>query len=123
MIPGHEGAGIVESVGEGVDHLKPGDHVIFSFMPQCKNCFGCQKSRGNFCNMFISELGGVMMDGTTRFSCKGEKIHSYIGTSTFSEYTVVHVANCVKVDEKVPLEQVCLLACGVPTGEFIFIKI
>jgi Zn-dependent alcohol dehydrogenase len=115
IIAGHEGAGIVESVGEGVTHLQPGDTVMFLFMRQCKKC-RCCKAQGNFCLSFIDELKGLMPNGTSRFSCKGQMIYNFIGTSTFSEYTVVSVMNCVKINPNAPLEKVCLLACGVLTG-------
>ncbi|TVP89764.1 S-(hydroxymethyl)glutathione dehydrogenase/class III alcohol dehydrogenase [Alkalibacterium sp.] len=114
---GHEGGGIVESVGEGVTGFKPGDHVIPLYTAECGECKFCLSGKTNLCSSVRETQGkGLMKDGTTRFSYKGEPIYHYMGTSTFSEYTVVNDVNLVKVDESAPLEKVCLLGCGVTTG-------
>ncbi|KAH1170187.1 hypothetical protein KIL84_001172 [Mauremys mutica] len=117
IILGHEAAGIVESVGEGVTCVKPGDKVIPLFVPQCGECSSCVSSKGNLCT--TNDLGavrGLMKDGTTRFTCKGKQIHQFISTSTFTEYTVVHETAVVKIDAGAPLEKVCLIGCGFSTG-------
>ncbi|XP_014375477.1 alcohol dehydrogenase 1C [Alligator sinensis] len=117
MILGHEAAGVVESTGEGVTSLKPGDKVIPLFVPQCGECMPCLKSNGNLC--IRNDLGspsGLMADGTSRFTCKGKMIHHFIGTSTFTEYTVVHETAVAKIDAAAPLEKVCLIGCGFSTG-------
>ncbi|XP_058150939.1 all-trans-retinol dehydrogenase [NAD(+)] ADH1B-like [Dasypus novemcinctus] len=117
VILGHEGAGIVESIGEGVTTVKPGDKVIPLFTPQCGKCVVCENPEGNQCEkMKISIPGGTMQDGTTRFTCRGKPIHHFINTSTFSEYTVVDEISVVKIDAAAPLEKVCLIGCGFSTG-------
>ncbi|XP_065354904.1 alcohol dehydrogenase class-3 [Calliphora vicina] len=117
VILGHEGAGIVESVGEGVTKFKPGDHVIPTYVPQCDECKFCKSPKTNLCQKIRCTQGqGVMPDGTSRFTCKGQKLFHFMGTSTFSEYTVVADISLSKVDEKAPLDKVCLLGCGIPTG-------
>uniref|UniRef100_A0A6M2DJR6 S-(hydroxymethyl)glutathione dehydrogenase n=1 Tax=Xenopsylla cheopis TaxID=163159 RepID=A0A6M2DJR6_XENCH len=116
-ILGHEGAGIVESVGEGVTKFKPGDHVIPLYIPQCGTCKYCLHPETNLCQKIRATQGqGLMPDGTTRFSCKGKEVFHFMGTSTFSEYTVVADISLAKVSEKAPLDKVCLLGCGIPTG-------
>lgn len=116
-ILGHEGAGIVESVGEGVTAFKAGDHVIPLYIPQCKECKFCLNPKTNLCQKVrISQGQGVMPDGTTRFTCKGKEVFHYMGCSTFSEYTVVAAVSLCKIDPAAPLEKVCLLGCGIPTG-------
>ncbi|NXJ05421.1 ADH1 dehydrogenase, partial [Odontophorus gujanensis] len=118
IILGHEAAGVVESVGEKVTSLKPGDAVIPLFVPQCGECSACLSPKGNLCSKTdISQLpAGLMADGTTRFTCKGKGIHNFIGTSTFTEYTVVHETAVAKIDSAAPLEKVCLIGCGFSTG-------
>ncbi|KAG1653404.1 Alcohol dehydrogenase class-3 [Nymphon striatum] len=114
---GHEGGGIVESVGEGVTSLKPGDHVIPCYVPQCKNCEFCKHKKTNLCSKIRGTQGkGVMPDGTTRFTCNGKELFHFMGTSTFSEYTVTAEISLAKVPENAPLEKVCLLGCGISTG-------
>uniref|UniRef100_A0A915B3Y9 S-(hydroxymethyl)glutathione dehydrogenase n=4 Tax=Parascaris univalens TaxID=6257 RepID=A0A915B3Y9_PARUN len=116
-ILGHEGAGIVESVGEGVTNVKPGDHVIPLYTPQCKECEYCKNPKTNLCQKIRATQGrGVMPDGTCRFSCKGQTIHHFMGCSTFSEYTVVADISVCKVPDKAPLDKICLLGCGISTG-------
>jgi len=117
VILGHEGGGIVESVGEGVTNVKPGDHVIPLYIPQCYECKFCKSPKTNLCHKVRATQGrGVMPDGTTRFTCKGKEIFHFMGCSTFSEYTVVADVSVAKVNEKAPLEKVCLLGCGISTG-------
>nr|P19631.1 RecName: Full=Alcohol dehydrogenase 1; AltName: Full=ADH3; AltName: Full=Alcohol dehydrogenase subunit alpha [Coturnix japonica] len=118
VILGHEAAGVVESVGEKVTLLKPGDAVIPLFVPQCGECRSCLSTKGNLCikNDLSSSPTGLMADGTTRFTCKGKAIHHFIGTSTFTEYTVVHETAAAKIDSAAPLEKVCLIGCGFSTG-------
>ncbi|EAT41951.1 AAEL006471-PA [Aedes aegypti] len=117
VIFGHEGAGIVESVGDGVTKFKSGDHVIPLYIPQCFECRACQNPKTNLCTKTGSSHGkGVMQDGTARFTCKGQPVYHCMHTSTFSEYTVVEEIYLCKIDEAAPLEKVCLLGCGIPTG-------
>ncbi|MDO6683149.1 MULTISPECIES: S-(hydroxymethyl)glutathione dehydrogenase/class III alcohol dehydrogenase [unclassified Oceanobacter] len=116
-ILGHEGGGIVESVGEGVTSLKVGDHVIPLYTAECGECKFCKSGKTNLCQAVRATQGqGLMPDGTTRFTCKGEPIFHYMGCSTFSEYTVLPEISLAKVNPDAPLEEVCLLGCGVTTG-------
>ncbi|EHJ03477.1 MAG: S-(hydroxymethyl)glutathione dehydrogenase/class III alcohol dehydrogenase [Pseudomonadota bacterium] len=116
-ILGHEGGGIVESVGEGVTSLKVGDHVIPLYTPECGECKFCTSGKTNLCGKIRETQGkGLMPDGTTRFSLNGEPIYHYMGCSTFSEYTVLPEISLAKVNKEAPLEEVCLLGCGVTTG-------
>jgi len=117
VILGHEGSGIVESVGEGVVGFAPGDHVIPLYIPQCKNCKFCFSKKTNLCQRVrLTQGRGVMPDGTTRFRCKGKEVFHYMGCSAFSQYTVVADISLCKVNEKADLGKVCLLGCGIPTG-------
>ena len=114
---GHEGAGIVVEVGEGVTSVKPGDHVIPLYTAECGECLFCKSGKTNLCTAVRATQGkGVMPDGTTRFSYNGEPIHHYMGCSTFSEYTVVAEVSLAKINPDANPEQVCLLGCGVTTG-------
>ncbi|MCI5072310.1 S-(hydroxymethyl)glutathione dehydrogenase/class III alcohol dehydrogenase [bacterium] len=116
-ILGHEGGGIVEAVGEGVTTLKPGDHVIPLYIPECKTCKFCQSGKTNLCQSVRETQGkGLMPDGTTRFSKDGQPIYHYMGVSTFAEKTVVPEIALAKVNPEAPLEKICLLGCGVTTG-------
>lgn len=116
-ILGHEGAGIVEAVGEGVTSLEVGDHVIPLYTAECGKCKFCTSDKTNLCQAVRATQGkGLMPDGTTRFSYKGQPIYHYMGTSTFSEYTVVPEISLAKIQKDAPLEKVCLLGCGVTTG-------
>uniref|UniRef100_A0A8I5NEV8 Alcohol dehydrogenase class-3 n=1 Tax=Papio anubis TaxID=9555 RepID=A0A8I5NEV8_PAPAN len=117
VILGHEGAGIVESVGEGVTKLKAGDTVIPLYIPQCGECKFCLNPKTNLCQKIrVTQGKGLMPDGTSRFTCKGKTILHYMGTSTFSEYTVVADISVAKIDPLAPLDKVCLLGCGISTG-------
>ncbi|CAM3622908.1 S-(hydroxymethyl)glutathione dehydrogenase/class III alcohol dehydrogenase [Parendozoicomonas haliclonae] len=116
-ILGHEGAGIVESVGEGVTSVQVGDHVIPLYTPECGECKFCKSGKTNLCQKIRETQGkGLMPDGTTRFSIDGQPIYHYMGTSTFSEYTVLPEISLAKINPEAPLEEVCLLGCGVTTG-------
>ncbi|KAL6527715.1 alcohol dehydrogenase [Orobanche minor] len=117
-ILGHEAAGIVESVGEGVTEVQPGDHVIPCYQAECRECKFCISGKTNLCGKVRLATGvGVMLsDRKSRFSINGEPIYHFMGTSTFSQYTVVHDVSVAKIDPIAPLDKVCLLGCGVPTG-------
>ncbi len=117
VILGHEGGGIVEEIGEGVTSLKPGDHVIPLYIPECGDCKFCKSGKTNLCQSVRETQGkGLMPDGTSRFSKDGKQIFHYMGTSTFAEYTVVPEISLAKINPKAPLDKVCLLGCGVTTG-------
>ncbi|XP_077133901.1 alcohol dehydrogenase 1-like isoform X1 [Ranitomeya variabilis] len=117
IILGHEAAGIVESVGEGVTDLQPGDKVIPLFMPQCGKCRCCVNPDSNFCSKNdLGKYNGVLQDNTTRFTCKGKDVYNFITTSTFTEYTVVNDIAVAKIHPDAPLEKVCLIGCGFSTG-------
>ena len=114
---GHEGGGIVEMVGEGVTSVEVGDHVIPVYTAECGECKFCTSGKTNLCQAVRETHGkGLMPDGTSRFSKDGEPIYHYMGCSTFSEYTVLPEISLAKVNKSAPLEEVCLLGCGVTTG-------
>ncbi|HTV86893.1 MAG TPA: S-(hydroxymethyl)glutathione dehydrogenase/class III alcohol dehydrogenase [Dyella sp.] len=114
---GHEGGGVVVEVGEGVTTLKPGDHVIPLYTAECGKCKFCLSGKTNLCQAVRATQGkGLMPDGSSRFSYQGQPIYHYMGTSTFSQYTVVAEISLAKIDPQAPLEKVCLLGCGVTTG-------
>ncbi|KAG1369984.1 Alcohol dehydrogenase 1 [Cocos nucifera] len=115
---GHEAGGIVESVGEGVTDLAPGDHVLPVFTGECKECAHCKSEESNMCDLLrINTDRGVMInDGKTRFSINGKPIYHFVGTSTFSEYTVIHVGCLAKINPAASLDKVCVLSCGISTG-------
>ena len=116
-ILGHEGGGIVEAVGEGVTSLEVGDHVIPLYTAECRECKFCKSGKTNLCQAVRATQGkGLMPDGTTRFSYQGQPIYHYMGTSTFSEYTVVPEISLARIPKDAPLDKVCLLGCGVTTG-------
>ncbi|XP_003225790.1 alcohol dehydrogenase 1B [Anolis carolinensis] len=117
VIPGHEAVAVVESIGEGVTCVKPGDKVIPLFLPQCGKCRTCKNPEGNLCEKNdLYEFKGLMYDGTTRFSYKGKPVHNFASTSTFTEYTVVHEDSLAKIDPAAPPEKACLIGCGFSTG-------
>ena len=117
IIGGHEGAGIVEKVGEGVSWLAPGDHVVFGFIPSCGRCPSCSTGHQNLCDLgALMGLGKQISDGTSRHHAKGQDLTLMCMLGTFAEHTVVHEASCIKIENDVPLEKACLLGCGVVTG-------
>ncbi len=114
---GHEGAGVVESVGDGVTSLAPGDKVVTLFSPQCRECIHCQSPDTNLCLAIRDQQNkGYLPDGTTRLSRGGEPIRHFMGTSTFAEYTVMPEIALAKVSPEAPLDRACLFACGLSTG-------
>jgi S-(hydroxymethyl)glutathione dehydrogenase/alcohol dehydrogenase len=116
-ILGHEGGGVVEEVGPGVTSVSPGDHVIPLYTPECRECSFCKSGKTNLCQKIRATQGqGLMPDGTSRFSKNGETIYHYMGTSTFSEYTVLPEISLAKINREAPLDKVCLLGCGITTG-------
>jgi len=117
VILGHEGGGIVEEVGEGVTSLEVGDHVIPLYTPECGECKFCRSGKTNLCQKIrVTQGQGLMPDGTSRFSLNGKPLLHYMGTSTFSEYTVLPEISVAKINKAAPLEKVCLLGCGITTG-------
>ena len=117
VVLGHEGAGVVVDVGEGVTSVAPGDHVIPLYTAECRECLFCKSGKTNLCVAVRATQGqGVMPDGTSRFSYQGQPLFHYMGCSTFSEYTVVAEVSVAKIDPHADPEQVCLLGCGVTTG-------
>ena len=116
-ILGHEGAGVVVDVGPGVKSLKKGDHVIPLYVPECRECEYCVSQKTNLCQSIrVTQGQGLMPDGTSRFSLGGKKLHHYMGTSTFSTYTVVPEIALAKIREDAPFDKVCYIGCGVTTG-------
>ncbi|KAI3635228.1 hypothetical protein MIR68_006794 [Amoeboaphelidium protococcarum] len=124
VIFGHEGAGIVESVGEGVTSLQPGDHVIPLYIPECKECKFCKSNKTNLCSVVRATQGrGLMPDETSRYTCRGKPLFHYMGCSTFSQYIVSLEISLAKVRPDAPLDRVCLLACGISTGYGAAVKV
>ncbi|MEB3318140.1 MAG: S-(hydroxymethyl)glutathione dehydrogenase/class III alcohol dehydrogenase [Cyanobacteriota bacterium] len=114
---GHEGGGVVEALGEGVTSVAVGDHVIPLYTPECRQCKFCRSGKTNLCQAIRATQGqGLMPDGSSRFSRNGQTIHHYMGTSTFSHYTVLPEIAVAKIQPEAPLEKMCLLGCGVTTG-------
>ena len=114
---GHEGAGIVVETGAGVTSVKKGDHVIPLYTPECRNCPSCLSRKTNLCTAIRATQGqGVMPDGTSRFSVRGEKVHHYMGCSTFANFTVLPEIAVAKIREDAPFDKVCYIGCGVTTG-------
>nr|CAC37632.1 alcohol dehydrogenase [Cenchrus americanus] len=115
---GHEAGGIIESVGEGVTDVAPGDHVLPVFTGECKECPHSKSAESNMCDLLrINTDRGVMIgDGKSRFSINGKPIYHFVGTSTFSEYTVMHVGCVAKINPEAPLDKVCVLSCGISSG-------
>jgi S-(hydroxymethyl)glutathione dehydrogenase/alcohol dehydrogenase len=116
-IMGHEGAGVVVETGPNVTTVKPGDHVIPLYTPECRNCPSCLSGKTNLCTAIRETQGrGVMPDGTSRFALGGKMVHHYMGTSTFANYTVVPEIALAKVREDAPFDKICYIGCGVTTG-------
>ncbi|KAL4894449.1 chaperonin 10-like protein [Aspergillus ambiguus] len=117
VVLGHEGAGIVESVGEGVTSVKPGDYVVALYTPECRECKFCKSGKTNLCGKIRATQGkGVMPDGTSRFKARGKDLLHFMGTSTFSQYTVVADISVVAVTPNISTDRSCLLGCGITTG-------
>src|SRR6201989_904688 len=122
-ILGHEGAGIVREVGAGVTSVKPGDHVIPLYTPECRQCKSCPSHKTNLCTSIRATQGkGLMPDGTSRFSIKGQPIHHYMGCSTFSNFTVLPEIALAKIRADAPFDKACYIGCGVTTGIGAVIK-
>jgi S-(hydroxymethyl)glutathione dehydrogenase / alcohol dehydrogenase len=116
-ILGHEGAGVVVDVGKDVTTLKKGDHVIPLYVPECRQCKSCLSGKTNLCTSIRATQGqGLMPDGTSRFSLDGKKLHHYMGTSTFANFTVVPEIALAKVRADAPFDKICYIGCGVSTG-------
>ena len=116
-ILGHEGAGVVVEVGPGVTSVKPGDHVIPLYTPECRQCPSCLSRKTNLCTAIRATQGqGLMPDGTSRFSYKGQKVFHYMGCSTFANHTVLPEIAVAKVDANAPFDKICYIGCGVTTG-------
>jgi S-(hydroxymethyl)glutathione dehydrogenase/alcohol dehydrogenase len=117
IIGGHEGAGVVQEVGEGVSWLAPGDHVVFGFIPSCGRCPSCSTGHQNLCDLgALMGLGKQIADGTARHHARGQDLALMCILGTFAHHTVVNEASCIKIDKDVPLTRACLLGCGVVTG-------
>jgi S-(hydroxymethyl)glutathione dehydrogenase/alcohol dehydrogenase len=117
IIGGHEGAGVVEEVGENVSWLKPGDHVVFGFIPSCGRCPSCSTGHQNLCDLGAAlGVGRQILDGTARHHAQGKDLGLMCLLGTFSHHTVVNEASCIKIDDDIPLDRACLLGCGVVTG-------
>ena len=117
VIAGHEGAGVVQAVGQGVANIKIGDHVVLSWAPACGHCFYCLRDRPNLCDTYTAPIwAGTMLDGTTRHTLNGKALYSYCGLAAFATHTVVPQQSCVVINKDVPLECACLVGCAVATG-------
>jgi S-(hydroxymethyl)glutathione dehydrogenase / alcohol dehydrogenase len=117
VVPGHEGAGVVLAVGEGVKRLQPGDHVALNWAPNCGHCFYCLNEKTNLCSSYVGPLWqGTMMDGTTRLSREGEPVYHFSCLSCFAEHAVVPQESCVPLPKEVPLAVAALIGCAVTTG-------
>jgi alcohol dehydrogenase (nicotinoprotein) len=116
IVGGHEGAGVIEEVGEGVTRLAPGDHIVCSFLPVCGRCRWCASGKSNLCDQGARTLDGCLPDGSYRFHSGGEDLGAMCMLGTFSERATISEMSCVKVEPDLPLEKVVLIGCGVPTG-------
>ncbi len=116
IICGHEGAGVVEAVGPEVTLVRPGDHVVFSFVPSCGACPSCASGHSNLCDNGAALMAGRQLDGTSRHHARGQDLNTMVLLGTFAHHTVVHEWSCVKVPDEVPLDKACLVGCGVTTG-------
>ncbi len=116
LIGGHEGAGVVLEVGEGVTSVAPGDHVVFSFVPACGQCPSCADGHSNLCDNGAALLVGAQLDGTSRHHAQGQDLWTMVCLGTFARHTVVNEMSCVKIEDDIPLELACLVGCGVTTG-------
>ena len=117
VVPGHEGAGVVEAVGAGVTHVKPGDHVTLNWAPNCGHCFYCLNDRPSLCETYLGPLwAGTMLDGTSRLSKSGRPVYHFSALACFAEYAVVPAQCCVPLSKDVPLTIAALIGCAVTTG-------
>ncbi|MFC0449923.1 Zn-dependent alcohol dehydrogenase [Rhodococcus jostii] len=117
LVLGHEGAGIVDAVGDGVTTVSPGDHVVLSWMPYCRRCHYCLAGRPNLCALVESTAyNSVMLDGTTRLSQAGEPVYSYLATASFANWAVVPETAAIRIRDDAPLDKVSLVGCAVATG-------
>ena len=116
MVLGHEGAGVVEEVGSGVTGFEVGDHVVLTFVPNCQECFFCQRNQGYLCEKSSMQMMGGLLDGTTRMTSQGHALKQMALCGTFSEVAVVPAISAVRIDKDVPLKIAALLGCGVQTG-------
>jgi NDMA-dependent alcohol dehydrogenase len=117
LVAGHEGAGVVEAVGEGVSQIQPGDHVVLSWSPDCGHCFYCLHGKPNLCETFTEPIwAGTMLDGTTRLYRGDDPVYHYCGLATFAEYAVVPQESCIVIRRDVPLTIAALVGCAVATG-------
>src|SRR5947209_15228071 len=117
IVLGHEGAGVIEEVGEGVTDLEPGDHVVVSWVPQCGECFFCQHGQGELCKAADASLAsGGLLDGTPRFKWNGAPLSQMAASGTFSEYSVIPAIGAVKIPDDVDMKVAALIGCGVLTG-------
>jgi S-(hydroxymethyl)glutathione dehydrogenase / alcohol dehydrogenase len=117
LVPGHEGAGVVEAIGRNVSHVQPGDHVILNWAPACGRCYYCQRSKPNLCQTFVGPIwAGTMLDGTTRLTWKDRTVYHFSGLSSFAQYAVVPQQSCVPIRRDVPLTVAALVGCAVATG-------
>ncbi len=117
VVPGHEGAGVVESIGPGVMRVQPGDHVTLNWAPDCGHCFYCLRGKPNLCETFIEPIwAGVMLDGTPRLHKNDQPVYHFSGLATFAEYAVVPQESCVPIRKDVPLKVAALVGCAVATG-------
>jgi NDMA-dependent alcohol dehydrogenase len=116
LIGGHEGAGVVQEVGPGVNDLQPGDHVVFGFVPACGHCPSCARGRSNLCDNGALLMAGRQIDGTSRHHARGQDLSTMVCLGTFGKDTVVNQMSCVKIPGDIPLDLACLVGCGVTTG-------
>ena len=117
VVAGHEGAGVVEAVGDGVSRVRPGDHVVLSWTPDCGQCYYCLRDQGNLCDTFLGPIwAGTMLDGSPRLSRAGQPVYHFCGLAAFAERTVVPQESCVRIRSDVSLEVAALVGCAVATG-------
>jgi S-(hydroxymethyl)glutathione dehydrogenase / alcohol dehydrogenase len=117
VVAGHEGAGVVQAVGRGVTRVRPGEHVVLSWAPECGHCFYCLHGKPNLCDTFVGPIwAGTMLDGTTRLHREGRRVYHYCGLASFAEYAVVPQESCVPIRQDVPLPIASLVGCAVATG-------
>src|SRR2546423_6326704 len=117
VVAGHEGAGVVESIGPGVTSVHPGDHVILNWTPDCGRCFYCLRGKPNLCDTYTAPIwAGTMLDGTTRLSWNSQPVYHYCGLAAYATHTVVPEQSCVVADKSVPFEVAALVGCAVATG-------